>query len=523
MSPRVFFALSLLTAAFAGCQSTPPATTPAFDGTTLLSTTAHRGLGHHVDTATIEDPRNPPDVLTLLAQLFGESVQLSGEAHQPLTEDDAAPPVMGANPKTLVRFVHLTDTQLVDDESPARNCVFDAAGTVSGAFRPQEGYGCQLLDAAVRAINALHVTQPIDFVLTGGDNVDDAQRNEMQWFGQVLNGGPVECDSGADDGDKPGLTFAQKRPFTAAGLAVPWYWVSGNHDVLVTGVYKVDEAERQLALGTTAVMGTRDYAQVGAPITTGEVPADATRLPLYATEIVAEIKAMADGPGPHQHGLAAMAVDSAAIQYRVTPVSGQPVDIVALDSNAHSGGSDGLVFADVFEKQIRPMLEASKAAGHYAIVVAHHPTSGIGDGGDAFGTSQVGTMTPAQFRTELSKYPNVLFYLAGHSHVNRITRYPAKTNDVVRPFFEVQTASLADWPSQMRLLEIIDADNGYIAARLTAFDAPGQMDGLVTNDLAHEALRLMTLDRASGWNPVAGEGLLTDRNMMLWLKKPVGL
>ncbi len=522
MMPRSFLPLVLFFAALTACHATPEAAGPSFDGTTLLSTTARRGLGHHVDTATVEDPRIPADVLTLLAQLFGETVQLSGEPHQPLTDDDAAAPALGANPKTLVRFVHLTDTQLVDDESPARNCVLDMPGTVNGAFRPQEGYGCQLLDAAVKAINALNTTEPIDFVLTGGDNVDNAQRNEIQWFGKILNGGPVECDSGADDGDKPGLVFPQKRPFTAAGLTVPWYWVTGNHDVLVTGVYKVDETERQLALGTTATMGARDYGQVGAPVTTGEVQADPARLPLYATEIVSEVRAIGDGPGPHHHGLASLAVDSAAIQYRVTPVNGQPVDIIALDSNAHSGGSDGLVFAAVFEQQIRPMLEASKAAGHLAIVVAHHPTSGIGDGGDAFGTSQVGTMTPAQFRHALSTYPNVLFYLAGHAHVNHITRYQPQTDDVVRPFFEVQTASLADWPSQMRLLEIIDADNGYIAAKLTAFDTPGQIAGLPVNDLAQEALRLMTLDRASDWDPNPGEGMLTDRNVILWLKKPAG-
>ena len=106
--------------------------------------------------------------------------------------------------------------------------------------------------------------------------------------------------------------------------------------------------------------------------------------------------------------------------------------------------------------------------------------------------------------------------------MNHITRYQPQTDDVVRPFFEVQTASLADWPSQMRLLEIIDADNGYIAAKLTAFDTPGQIAGLPVNDLAQEALRLMTLDRASDWDPNPGEGMLTDRNVILWLKKPAG-
>ena len=520
---RPLLAPALLLLATSACQSTPaPTTTPGFDGQTLLATTVQRGVAHQSATARTEDPRVPGDVQTLLAAQLGETVTLAGEPHQPRTEDDAPAPVAGAAQKTIARFVHLTDTQLVDDESPARNCIFDTAGALSGAFRPQEGYGCHLLDAAVRGINALHATLPLDFVLTGGDNVDDAQRNEMRWFAQVLNGGVVECDSGADDGDQPGLPFAQKRPFTAAGLTVPWYWVSGNHDVLVTGVFAVDESQRQLATGTTAVAGARDYTQAGAPITTGEVPADPLRLPLYATEIVAEVRAFADGPGPHLHGLAGMAPDSPYIQYRATPVAAQPLDIIALDSNAHTGGSDGLVFADVFDTQIRPLLDAAQAAKHYVIVVAHHPTSGIGDGGDAFGKAQKGTMTPAALRKALSAYPNVLFYLGGHSHVNRVTRYAPADGDVVRPFFEVQTASLADWPAQMRLVELIDADNGFVAAKLTAFDAPVQIDHAPTNALIDQALALLTMDRAAGWNALAGEGTAADRNLVLWLKKPAG-
>ena len=522
MPLRAFLLLLLATLALPGCARQPDQDGSPESGTTqLLSTYGRRGLGHPVGAKTPEDPRDPLDLQTLLDAQFGATVQLAGEPYQPWSEDDKQPPAMGPKPKALVRFVHLTDMQLVDDESPARNCIFDAA--VSGAFRPQEGYGCQMLDNAVRAVNSLRYAGLVDFVLTGGDNVDDAQRNEMRWFGQVLNGGPVECDSGEDDGDKPGLPFPQKRVFTAEGLLVPWYWVSGNHDVLVTGVMKVDEAQRTLATGTTALSGARDYRQPGAPVTTDDVPADALRLPLYATEIVAEVKNMADGPGPHQHGLAGLPADEPHIQYRVTPVANQPVDIIVLDSNAHTGGSDGVVYTQVFEQKIRPLLEASQAAGHVAIVVAHHPTSGIGDGGDPFGTSQAGTMTPAQFRGELSKYPNVLFYLAGHSHLNHITRYAPQDGDVVRPFFEVQTASLADWPSQMRLVEIIDADNGYLAVQLTAFDAPGELDGVQVNELAQAALRLMTLDRASGWDANPGEGNPSDRNMILWLKKPQGM
>ena len=485
----------------------------------LLSTTGHHGLAHPPTTPTQEDPRVPTDLQALRDQKLGATIALPGETWLPLTEDGKPPFAEGAGARTLLRFVHLTDTQLVDDESPARQCAFDTPAATSGAFRPQEGYGCHLLDAAVQTVNALG---PVDFVLTGGDNVDNAQRNELQWFGKILNGGTVECDSADDDGDKPGLPFPQKRPFHAKGLQVPWYWTSGNHDVLVTGEMQVDANQRAIATGTTALMGARDYRQPGAPVTTDEVPADAQRLPLYATETIAEVQAIADGPGPHLHGLAGLPAGATRIQYRVTPVPNVPVDLIVMDTNAHTGGSDGLVFAAVFLKEVQPLLDASLAAKHWAVVVGHHPTSGIGDGGGAFGHTQTGTLTPAQFRAALSKYPNVLFYLAGHTHTNHITLFPAQDGDAVRPFFEVQTASLADWPSQLRAVEVEDGDNGFLGVRLTMLDVPGQIAGVALNDLVAQALELLTIDRASGWNPNPAEGTAADRNVILWIKKPTG-
>lgn len=518
MKLRQLLALATVVGA---CQTPPVAMDSVTDyGTPLLATVGRRGLGKHVSVPTAEDPRVPVDVQSLLGQQYGHMVGLVGEVHQPRTEDDLPPPEMGPKPTTLVRFVHLADTQLVDDESPARQCLFDLPGLSDGAFRPQEGFGCHVLDAAVRAINAIDEVTPIDFVVTGGDNVDGAQKNELGWFASVLAGGPVECDSGADDGDQPGLPFAQKRPFVAAGLQVPWYWVNGNHDVLVTGVAVVDEDQRQKAMGTLPDSGTRDYRLAGAPVTTDPVPSDPARLPLYPTQVVAEVAAMPTGSGPKGHGVATLAAGASRIQYRATPVPNQPVDLIVLDSNAYSGGSDGLVFAAVFEQEIRPLLEASKSAGHYAIVTAHHGSASMGNGGGAFGTTQAGTMTPAEFRRELSKYPGVLFYLAGHSHVNRITRHGVTDGDVVRPLFEVQTASLADWPSQMRLVEVVDADNGFLAARMTAFDTPARIGWLPTNALIDEALALLTMDRASGWNSNPGDGEATDRNVVLWIKKP---
>jgi len=187
------------------------------------------------------------------------------------------------------------------------------------------------------------------------------------------------------------------------------------------------------------------------------------------------------------------------------------VRFIVVDTAAETGGAEGIVLRSDVESFLKPSLDEAEREGKWVVIVSHHASASLADGGVPGGTRQEGTLSASEWRTLIGGYANVLMHLAGHSHEHKVEKIPAQGGGA---YWEVRTSALADYPHQLRLLEIHDQDNGHLSVAGVAVDVATEGD-----PLAESALRLGILDLASGWIG-NGAGGKSDRNVRLWVRKP---
>ncbi|MHB8872277.1 MAG: metallophosphoesterase family protein [Myxococcaceae bacterium] len=460
-----------------------------------------------------------------LKKLWGVTHLVTGEAHVriDLLDVDATADAATGAAASLAYLAQLTDIHIIDEESPARTINLDRL--VSPAWRAQECYSAQVLDAMVRKLRALDAVRPLDFALLTGDLIENNQKNELAWLLKILEGGPLQPNSGSLEDPLAGPDNDPHDALTALGLGpIPWYAAFGNHDGLIQGNLTHGALlDYSLVTGdpTRGNVGSLDLGRVNPPVcnpipageaaapprcipnppsalTSGALAADPARAHLTSTEWRA---ALAAAPGlPVGHGVTGALATTGDGDFVVEPVPGVPLRLVVLNTVAATGGAQGVYPAAKIDGFLDTALKQAEADQVLVIVASHHPSEGI-------------VLTGGKLRDRLNASPNVVLHLAGHTHENVVTARPGTAPHT--GYWEVETSALAEWPQQGRLVELVDRRDGTAELWLTLVDygTDHQPSGAVAAGSRFLALRELHSGARSGG--AASEGRAIDRNVVL--------
>lgn len=440
---------------------------------------------------------------------YSRGAAVTRERRMDLGGPASTPP---ASRRSLAWFVALSDTQLADDESPTRYGMLDSPGA-PGAIRPQEAWLPRAMTAMNRTLRELtQGGRAFQFGVVAGDCADSAQQNELQWFMQVMDGAAgIHTDSGEDDDPVPGPGNDPKDPFDGVAFPAPWYFVPGNHDVMVVGTTAPTPAQRANAIGALSSFGTRDYtAWYGAP-RRGEVLPDPARRLLDRSDIVSALRAGPATPGPVGHGYPEGADVSTGAHWTSDVVPGL-LRVLALDTSDFSGGSPGMVKRSVFDGWLRTELERAQRDGVLVMLASHHPTTSIDRREGEFGAEVADAVSAAEVEARVASYANVIAWLVGHEHDVRVR--PVRGADAAHPgYWEVQSGSMADWPNQARAMEVVDNGDGTLSLFGT------MIDFTATSCMERRFRRLAMMDYLSAWDH-SHAGTALDRNVELVIPIP---
>ncbi|MDI5962535.1 TIGR03767 family metallophosphoesterase [Streptantibioticus silvisoli] len=486
----------------------------------------------------------------------------------------------------LASFVQFTDLHLADTESPVR---FEyLARYIDSAYRPHDLLTVRGASSLVERVNSLaggpYTGLPFSLVIATGDNTDNHENAELDWYLTVMSGGTITPTTGSttayegvansgsttywnpesplDDTYKqagfpqiPGFLSAAVKPFTAPGLTTPWYVTAGNHDDSIMGTLPDLTLLNSVYTGGLKLEGLddADAAQLAAALEDGD-PAEALTLlvklidggpvrhvtPDPAREpftnagfAQAHLETAYTGPGPYGHGFTSAAASNGELYYTFPIAPG--VLGVSLDTTNRAGDADGSIGTAQLT-WLESTLQAH--SGHWydtdgnpvrgshadqlVVVFSHHTSTSMGNTlPDPYNLLE-GRHTGTELLTLLQRYPNTLAWVNGHTHENRITAHGHAVPE--RALWEINTASHIDYPQHARIIEIADNADGTLSLFTTLIEsaAPYTAD---PGDLSDAGLASWYRELAYNdpyADPAGKLGGPGDHNTELLITKPGG-
>lgn len=254
-------------------------------------------------------------------------------------------------------------------------------------------------------------------------------------------------------------------------LATPWYIVFGNHDGYVRGTLPAE-----LGINEAGALFGRHFM-------------------LRQSEFVREFFFTKATPGPVGHGF--NHVEPARLNdandrndgYYAFNAGGGKLRMIVI--NTIVDGVDERIPTDMLRNPaaladgtmdraqftwLQGQLDAAMAAKQLVMVFSHHPDLTFAEYG-TFASLVPIEVTAVELDGLLASYPNLIAWIAGHTHVHRVRPFKVAngvgTNGVVtspvackqagdacKGFWQIETASLIDFPQEQRMIEVFDNKDG---------------------------------------------------------------
>jgi len=361
----------------------------------------------------------------------------------------------------------------------------------------------------------------------------------------------------------PGLLKAATRDFVATGLKVPWYSAHGNHDATIFGSFTTFGFALYgywdpLATGNIPGFGSQMLYDLPTTMTLNEfldcltsptalcseeiftfapkrpIPANVERQ-LYTVADFIDIHFNSPAtPGPVGHGFTSENTANQTLYYQfdITPA----IVGITLDTANPSGkpdGSIGSIQAAWLEARLQANSSQCISGGEVVttgnrdkliVLFSHHNLMTMDNDTSLPQDPDPVKVLSDQILDMVLSYPNVILWLNGHSHVNRVWSHRSPANDPILQtgFWEVNTASHIDYPQQGRTIEIVDNSDGTLSIFAVLIDhaAPPNTDPDRLDILGMAAISRELSANDPDFDLSFQIGTPTDRNVELLINKP---
>ncbi len=368
---------------------------------------------------------------------------------------------------------------------------------------------------------------------------------------------------------------AQKR-FRVRGLKVPSYVAFGNHDSLVQGNEDAIKPFEDVATGCvkffpspggvpkTTITGPRSALEEdGLPqfksfltnpigVSPQLVPPDENRQFVDKKQF----RRLHDtGKQKDEHGFAYIdkaerrASNGAASYYDFSPKRG--VRYIVLDTVSEGGRTPESSSGNLDDPQFRWLkgeLRQATRRDELIVVFGHHATGSLeADVADEMAAPctvrdehghdqnpgcdrDPRSSTPIHLGDDVEalfhSFPHVIGYVTGHSHENMVSPLASPSGG---DFWEIKSPAVVDWPTQHRLVEVMDNRDGTLSIFGTLLDHDGPAtapkSGSTNKVGGFDSGQLGSVGRTLSYNdpqqgPDGSEGEPNDRNVELLIRDP---